>query len=235
MTCGNGIRMPSGSAADDLGVDVLTLVDLAERDLIRHETALNEHQRTTLAIRGLTLTGVSALIAASYASFVAMPAYFAMIAILACFWADFYYSALHGRTNSRISVLASICVEYRRLLTGRTARSEPNLARFRGDLRAYHPQIVEPDPTPRLWPPWPLPGRLRVFLPLYIGLLLLAGASCLYIETNEKPGTSLRLSSLRALCSTTPDSSARAAHRIRAQGHHRGWLEQDRLVIECRS
>jgi hypothetical protein len=83
--------MPSGSAADDPGVDVLTLVNLAERDLSRHKTALNEHQRTTLAIRGLTLTGVSALIAASYASFVAVPAYFAMIAVVACLWADFYY------------------------------------------------------------------------------------------------------------------------------------------------
>ncbi len=223
--------MPSGSVADDLGVDVLTLVDLTERDLSRHEMALNEHQRTTLAIRGLTLTGVAALIAASFASFVAVPAYFAMIAIFACLWADFYYSALYGRTNSRILVLASLSVEYRRLLTGRTARSDSNLARFRGGLRAYHPQIVEPDPSPRLWPPWPLPGRLRVFLPLYIGLLLLAGASCLYIETNEKPGAGLRFSSLRVLCSTRFGSNTGAAHQFRVQGHHRSG----RLVVECHS
>jgi len=165
----------------------MEFVRLVEVDLERHEAAINEHQRTALAIRGLYLTAGAALVAVSYTSFVALPDYFAVALTVVVLWADYYYSRLYTGVEQRIPVLESLSANYRRLLA-RSIRSPDSLDNFRGDLRAYSARPVAPDARPRLWPIRSI-GRLKVFLSLYIALAFFAAVSALYIETNEKPGT----------------------------------------------
>lgn len=190
MKFGNVTRMPSKqvtNAADALGSDAMELVRLVEADLERHESAINEHQRTALTIRGLYLTAGAALVAVSYTSFVALPDYFAVALTVVFLGADYYYSRLYTGVEQRIPVLESLSANYRRLLS-RSIRSPDSLDDFRGDLRAYSARPVAPDARPRLWPVRSI-GRLKVFLSFYVALAFFAAVSALYIETNEKPGT----------------------------------------------
>jgi hypothetical protein len=178
---------PPTSAADALGPDALELIRLVEGDLERHAAAIDEHQRTALTIRGLALTAVAGLEAGSYASFVALPDYFAVAAALVFLSADYYYSRLYTGVERRIPVLESLSSDYRRLL-GRPARSRNALDDLRGDLRAYSAAPVAPDARPDLWPVQSL-GRLKVFIPFYIALALSAGISAWFVSTHEKPGS----------------------------------------------
>lgn len=83
------------SAAKALGEDALELIRLVEEDLARHESTINEHHRTALTIRGLALTAVAGLVGGGYASFVALPDYFAIGAALLFLWADYgFFPAL---------------------------------------------------------------------------------------------------------------------------------------------
>lgn len=175
------------SAAEALGPDAVELVRLVEAELVRHESAINEHHRTALTIRGLALTAVAALVAVSYTSFVALPDYFAFLATVLFLGADYFYSRLYLGVEQRIPVLESLSASYRRLLV-RPARTQNLLDDFKGDLRAYSSRPVAPDARPQLWPPGPV-GRLKVFIPVYVALALFAGVSAWYIETHTKPGT----------------------------------------------
>jgi hypothetical protein len=168
----------------------MELVRLLEADLERHTSAINEHQRTALTIRGLFLTAGAALVTVSYTSFVALPDYFAVVATGVFLWADYFYSRLYTGVEQRIPVLESLSVTYRRLLS-RSVRPKDSLDDFRGDLRAYSTRPVAPDARPQLWPIASL-GRLKVFLPFYVAVALFASVSALYIETNLKPGTLTR-------------------------------------------
>jgi hypothetical protein len=178
------------NAADALGADAMELVRLVEADLERHESAINEHQRTAWTIRGLYLTAGAALVAVSYTSFVALPDYFAFAATAVFVWADYFYSRLYTGVEQRILVLESLSATYRRLVS-RSVRSKDSVDDFRGDLRAYSARPVAPDDRPQLWPIASL-GPLKVFLLFYVALALFAAVSAFYIETNEKPGTTVK-------------------------------------------
>jgi hypothetical protein len=176
----------SKSAADALGPDAIELLRLVEQDLVRHESTINEHHRTSLTIRGLALTAVAGLVGGGYASFVPLPDYFAVGAAALFLWADYYYSRLYTGVEQRLRVLESLSTEYRRLLA-RPGRVQDDLDDFRGDLRAYSTGRVAPDARPRLWPVGSL-GRLKVFLPLYLALAVVAALSGWYVATHRKPG-----------------------------------------------
>lgn len=186
------------SAADDLGADALELVRLVELDRERHEAAINEHQRTALTIRGLTLTAAAGLVAGGFASFVALPDYFAIVSTAVFLAADYYYSRLYTAVEKRIPILASLSTNYRRLLA-RSVRSQDSIDDFRGDLRAFSSGTVAPDPRPELWPIESL-GRLKVFLPLYMALVVIAAVSAWYVESHQKPGTQIQLKPAAIMC-----------------------------------
>ncbi len=221
-TCGNGTRVPSTratSAAEALGPDAVELVRLVEADLARHESAINEHHRTALTIRGLMLTAVAALVAVSYTSFVALPDYFALLAAVLFLGADYFYSRLYLGVEQRIPVLESLSASYRRLLV-RPARTRDSLDDFKGDLRAYSARPVAPDPHPRLWPPGPV-GRLKVFIPVYVVLAVFAGMSAWYIETHTKPGTLSSSALSRQWCCSTLHSHPMPLWGTRGPSSHR--------------
>src|SRR4051812_9194868 len=104
--CRHDIAKSLDRASDiaGLGADAAELVRLAEKDLERHENALNEHHRTAMTVRGFAVTIVGALIASSYASEVPLPAYLAVAAAAAFFWVDYYYARLYDAVASRAEV-----------------------------------------------------------------------------------------------------------------------------------
>lgn len=210
MSTGTPSPSPT-SVAGWLGADSVELVRIVEQDLANHEGAINEHQRTALAIRGLSVTSVAALVAGSYASFVPLPDYFAVAVALLFLCADYYYSRLYTGVEQRLPVLRSLLTEYRRLL-GRPARTKDEVDDFRGDLRGYSDDSATPDTRPRLWPIRSL-GRLKVFLPVYISLALAAGLSAWYVGAHRKPGSPTPVGRARLVCLESIEGSRKAPER----------------------
>jgi hypothetical protein len=201
---------PPTNTAEALGPDALELIRLVEEDLKRHEAVLNEHQRTAFTIRGLALTAVAALIAASYASFVALPAWFAIGAVVLFLTADYYYARLYAGVEQTMPVLESLSHEYRRIL-GRRARTRDAFDNLRGDLRSYSSSGAVPDSRPKLWPIRSL-GPLKVFLPVYGALITVAAVSALYVGSHKRPGSELTVQGVFAICRVGP--AARPAKAV---------------------
>jgi hypothetical protein len=175
------------SVEAQIGPDGVELVRLVHEDLARHESALNEHQRTALTIRGFALTAVAGLLAGSFATWVPSLGGFAATVLLMFLVADYYYSRLYTRVERSLPVLESLSTAYRRLLS-RPLRSRDDIDDFRGDLRTYADKAAAPDTRPRLWPIESL-GRLKVFLPVYGVLLVFAVVSAWYVSAHERPGS----------------------------------------------
>jgi hypothetical protein len=186
----------------------MELVRLAESDLARHEAALNEHHRTALTIRGFAMTAVAALIAVGYASETLLPEIVAFFAACVFLWVDYYYDRLASDLRQRFPVLISLSVTYRRLRV-KANRTDPEIDNFRGDLRSYATGPLFPAESPRLVRRVPLKdlgrlgarlpaglgakrvplllplGRLRVFLSIYLLLIVAALASAWYIADHD--------------------------------------------------
>ena len=177
----------SSDLRSELGGDWDDLAGLAQEDQKRHESAINEHHRTTLTIRGFAITAVAALIAAVFVSDSVIPAVIAVLLVAYFCFVDFYYSRLYTQVSRRLRVLERVGRRYRGLL-GRQHRSARSLQGMRVDLLTYSSGPAIPR-TPRLRPIRPLDASsFIVFIPLYAGLLLAAVAGGLYAHHTSSPG-----------------------------------------------
>jgi len=194
------------SLADQLGADAIELVRLMEADLARHEAVINEHHRTSITIRGFSLSGLAVLVVAGLTSRTVPTEVAAFVLGPLLAFADYYYSRLYASTDQRLKVLAQLSVRYRQLC-GRGIRKQEEVDDFLGDLRSFGTGPVVPADKPSLRPIRPL-GRFALFLPVYVALVFAAVGSAVVVLV----GTSQR---------TTVDVRLCARFEARLSGHYR--------------
>jgi hypothetical protein len=165
--------------SNQLGRDSYELVTLAAEDQTRTTETINEHHRTTLTVRGFALTAVAALIVASFVSDTPIPAFFAVFTALYLSWIDYHYSGLYHQAEQTLQVLKSLDHKHRRLLV-RHRRTQRQLTRFKGDLRAYNAN-----------PPVPTNPGQWIFIPLYCALVIAAGITAWQVSTRHETGAQL--------------------------------------------
>jgi hypothetical protein len=188
----------------EIGPDDVELVRLLEDDLKQTESVINGYDRTVTTIRGLAVTAVATLVGAGYASHAMPPTIIAIVIAIFFLIVDYYYSCLYSGAEGRIRVLVSLSNGHRRL-RARPQRRPGDVDDFRGDLRTYSAAPLLPSDFPSIWPIHPL-SRLKGYLCLYLGLIVAAGCSAVYLEEEARPAPV----QVQVLCAAGPSPVVRA-------------------------